>query len=122
MTDNNKKILICDDDEGILDMLEMVFEDSPYTIIPEQNSLNVHSIVESQHPDLVILDLWMPVLSGDQVLRSLRKHPETENLPVIIISASREGEQIASNAGATGFISKPFDFDELMKMVDGYIR
>ena len=122
MMDNNKKILICDDDEGILDMLEMIFEDSPYTIIPEQNSLNVKSIIEKQSPDLVLLDLWMPVLSGDQVLKSLRKDPLTRDLPVIIISASREGEQIAIAAGATGFISKPFDFDELMNMVKGYIK
>ncbi len=118
----NKKILICDDDEGILDMLEMVFEDSPYFVIPEQNSLNVKSIVEKQSPDLVLLDLWMPVLSGDQVLRNLRKNPLTKDLPVIIISASREGQQIAKDAGATGFIAKPFDFDELMNMVNSYIR
>lgn len=117
-----KKILICDDDEGILDMLEMVFEDSPYTIIAEQNSLNVKGLVESQSPDLVVLDLWMPVLSGDQVLKILRKNPSTEELPVIIISASREGQQIAAKAGASGYISKPFDFDELMNMVDRLIN
>ncbi|QNN44835.1 response regulator [Pedobacter roseus] len=119
--ENNKKILICDDDEGILDMLEMVFEDSPYIIIPEQNSLNVKSIVEKEVPDLVILDLWMPVLSGDQVLKNLRKSPSTKDLLVIIISASREGRQIASDAGATGFIAKPFDFDELMGMISVHI-
>ncbi|PWS26329.1 response regulator [Pedobacter yonginense] len=116
---SNKKILICDDDEGILDMLEMVFEDSPYTVIPEKNSLNIKSIVERESPDLILLDLWMPVLSGDQLLRTLRKNPSTIGLPVIVISASREGRQIAYDAGATGFIAKPFDFSELMGMVDG---
>jgi len=115
---NNKTILICDDDEGILDMLEMVFEDSPYTVIAEQNSLNVKGIVEKQSPDLVVLDLWMPVLSGDQVLKMIRKNPKTETLPVIIISASREGKQIATSAGATAYISKPFDFEELMTTVN----
>jgi len=120
--ENNKKILICDDDEGILDMLEMVFEDTPYNIIPEQNSLNIKWLVEKEQPDLILLDLWMPVLSGDQVLKSLRKNPETKGLPVIIISASREGKEIAAAAGATGFISKPFDFDELMAMVDGFLN
>jgi CheY-like chemotaxis protein len=118
----NKTILICDDDEGILDMLEMVFEDSPYTIIAEQNSLNIKGIIEKQSPDLVVLDLWMPVLSGDQVLKMLRKNPKTEEIPVIIISASREGKQIAANAGATGYISKPFDFEELMTMVNRLIN
>ena len=78
--------------------------------------------MESQSPDLVVLDLWMPVLSGGQVLKILRKNPSTEDLPVIIISASREGQQIAAKAGATGNISKPFDFDELMNMVDRLIN
>lgn len=115
----NKKILICDDDEGILDMLEMVFEDTSYEVIPEKNSLNIKNIVENQLPDLILLDLWMPLLSGDQVLKTIRKNPATKDLPVIIISASREGRQIATDAGASGFIAKPFDFDELMGMVNG---
>lgn len=118
----NKKILICDDDEGILDMLEMIFEDTPYDIIPEQNSLNIKNIVEKHSPDLILLDLWMPVLSGDQVLKALRMDPLTAHIPVIIISASREGKQIAEGAGASGFIAKPFDFDEIMLMVDGFMH
>jgi response regulator RpfG family c-di-GMP phosphodiesterase len=52
--------------------------------------------------------LWMPVLSDDQVLRTLRRNPETKSLPVIVISASREGERIAQKAGADLFLAKPF--------------
>ncbi|WP_316797701.1 response regulator [Pedobacter frigidisoli] len=118
----NKKILICDDDEGILDMLELILEDTGYTIIPEKNSLNIKHLIENQSPDLILLDLWMPVLSGDQVLRTLRKNPETMHLPVIVISASREGKQIAAEAGASAFISKPFDFDELIGTIKHYLN
>jgi DNA-binding response OmpR family regulator len=118
----NKKILICDDDEGILDMLELILEDNGYTIIPEKNSLNIKSTIELQQPDLVLLDLWMPVLSGDQIVKSLRDNKSTEKLPVIIISASRDGKQIAEDSGASGFIAKPFDFDELIRMIEGYLN
>jgi len=117
----NKKILICDDDEGILDMLELILEDTGYAIIPEKNSLNVKNIVEKQCPDLILLDLWMPVLSGDQVLTILRSDPKTMNLPVIVISASQEGKQIAADAGASGFLSKPFDFNELIDAIKTYL-
>ena len=111
------KIMICDDDEGILDLLELVLRDEGYETIPEINSLNVAQIVDREHPDLLLLDLWMPVLSGDQVLRTLRDNPKTRELPVIVISASNDGKSIAMNAGATDFVSKPFDLDKLVNQV-----
>jgi DNA-binding response OmpR family regulator len=117
----SRKILICDDDPGILDMLEFVLEEAGYQIIAEPNSLNVNHMILSLDPDLIILDLWMPVLSGDQVLKNLRQDPRTENLPVIVISASREGKHIAREAGANDYITKPFDIDELILKIDQHL-
>lgn len=68
----NKKILICDDDEGILDVLALILEDAGFDTVTEINSLNVYKAIETEQPDLLLLDLWMPVLSGDQVLRMLK--------------------------------------------------
>lgn len=113
----NKKILICDDDEGILDVLELILEETGHTVISEINSLNVRSILDNEKPDLLILDLWMPVISGDQLLNMIRATPAYSHLPVIIISASRDGEQIAKNHSASAFIAKPFDYDELLSVV-----
>lgn len=114
----SKKVLVCDDDEGILDMVSFVLEDSGFLVIPESNSLNVYSLIEKEKPDLLLLDLWMPVLSGDQVLKMLRNNPETKDLPVIVISASTEGQKIAQEAGASAFIAKPFDIDQLINRVE----
>ncbi|AYL99649.1 response regulator transcription factor [Mucilaginibacter celer] len=116
------KILICDDDEGILDLVELVLKEEGYEVIPELNSLNVANLVGSENPDLVVLDLWMPVLSGDQVLRNLRKDPTTKNLPVMVISASGDGKAIAMNAGANDFIPKPFDLDHLLGRVKALLE
>lgn len=113
----DKKVLICDDDEGVLDMLELMLEDSGFSTVAVKNSLQIYEEIRNARPDLVVLDLWMPVLSGDQVLRALRNNPDTKNLPVIVISASREGERIAREAGASGFIAKPFDIDQLIDRV-----
>ncbi|GGH10994.1 response regulator [Mucilaginibacter phyllosphaerae] len=117
----SKKILICDDDEGILDMLEFVLEEEGFDIIPEKNSLNIYNVIREQHPDLLLLDLWMPVLSGDQVLKTLRKNPDTATLPVIVISASTEGSLIAKASGANDYISKPFDMDQLVTKIQTLI-
>ena len=114
----SKKVLVCDDDEGILDMVSFVLEDSGFKVIPESNSLNVYNLVEKEKPDLLLLDLWMPVLSGDQVLKMLRSNPKTKDLPVIVISASTEGQKIANEAGASAFIAKPFDIDQLINRVE----
>src|ERR1700759_1488163 len=111
------KILICDDDEGIVDLISLILNDEGFTTIPEMNSLNVATTVNQQRPDLLILDLWMPVLSGDQVLRNLRMDPASEQLPVIVISASRDGEAIARQAGASEFVAKPFDLELLIEKI-----
>lgn len=118
----NKKILICDDDEGIIDVLGLILEETGHTIIPELNSLNVKSLIQNTEPDLIILDLWMPVLSGDQILKMIRNSPKTKDVPVIVMSASRDGAEIATAAGASAYISKPFDFDNVLAVVDELIN
>ncbi|QXV66322.1 response regulator [Mucilaginibacter achroorhodeus] len=112
------KILICDDDEGILDLLELVLTDEGYSVVAELNSVKVSNLIQKEHPDLIILDLWMPVTSGDQILKTIRNTPAISELPVIVISASNDGKAIAQEAGATAFISKPFDIDEMTGKVN----
>jgi len=116
------KIVVCDDDEGILDLVEMILSEEGYQVIPEINSLNVTGVISREQPDLVVLDLWMPVLSGDQVLRSLRNDSRTKDLPVMVISASSDGRTIAMNAGANDFVSKPFDLDQLLGRVKALLN
>ncbi|RYY30563.1 MAG: response regulator transcription factor [Sphingobacteriaceae bacterium] len=113
----SKKILICDDDAGILDMLSIILEDAGFETISELNSLNVYKVIQTEKPDLLLLDLWMPVLSGDQVLKTIRVDPEKKNLPVLVISASMEGRTIAREAGANDYLAKPFDIDQLINKV-----
>jgi len=113
-----KKILICDDDEGILDMLEIILDDAGFDVYPEQNSLNVMETICGCRPHVMLLDLWMPMLSGDQVLMAVRENAATTNLPVIVISASPEGKTIALAAGASAFLAKPFDIDMLTSLIE----
>lgn len=117
----NKKILVCDDDLGILEMLELILEDD-YQVILEPNSINALKKIQTERPDLVLLDIWMPVISGDQVLRQLRAEPLSAQIPVLMYSASTEGKTIAQASGADGFLAKPFDIDQLMKTVEGLLQ
>lgn len=116
-----KKILICDDDEGILDMMSLVLGLTDHTIILEKNSLHLYRIIGEQKPDLLLIDLWMPVLSGDQIVKTLKSQSYTRDIPIIVISASKDGAQIALSAGADDFLGKPFDVERILEKVNQYL-
>lgn len=116
----NKTILVCDDDQDILEMLVLVLKFHGYNAIGENRSPNLFTTIAKEHPGLVIIDLWMPQMTGDEVVKQLRKSPETELLPVIVISACMDGRQTAYKAGASHFISKPFDIFNLISKVEEY--
>jgi DNA-binding response OmpR family regulator len=113
--------MICDDDKAILELIEIVLADSGYRVIAEQNSLNLYDLIAREKPDLLLLDLWMPLLSGDQVLMHLRSNPETMELPVIVLSASTNGHKVANEAGANDYLAKPFDIDELLYHIENIL-
>ena len=103
-------------------MLELVLSGEGYEVIPESNSLRVAGVIKDKRPEIILLDLWMPVLSGDQVLRNLRQNELTADLPVIVFSASTDGRVIAMEAGASDFVSKPFDLDLLINKIQLSLR
>ncbi|WP_104381810.1 response regulator [Sphingobacterium sp. HMA12] len=116
-----KKIMICDDDQGIVEMLELFLELEGFNVISEINSTNLIKQLTTHQPDLLLLDLWMPLLSGDQVIKIIRNTPEVKDLPVLILSASVDGAAIAEDLGANGFIAKPFDLDEITSKINAIL-
>lgn len=119
---NNKTILICDDDEGILDLVSIILEGSGFQTVCVQNSLEIFRKISEQNPDLIFLDLWMPQLSGDQVLKAIREDSSISDIPVIVMSASRDGAVIAQQAGASDFLAKPFDIDDLVNKANALLN
>ncbi|SHE43836.1 response regulator [Chryseobacterium takakiae] len=118
---NSKKIMVCDDDQGILDVLQMLLESEGFTVFTEINSTNLIKQIHIDKPDLILLDLWMPLLSGDQVLKAIRSTQEIKDLPVIVLSASVDGDDIAADAGASDFVAKPFDLDDIVSKINGLL-
>ncbi|MBP8067335.1 MAG: response regulator [Pedobacter sp.] len=116
-----KKIMVCDDDRGISEMLELLLTDEGYEISTEISSLHLLKRIEMEMPDLLLLDIWMPVISGDQILKSMKATPLICDIPVLMYSASTEGHKIAQASGADAFIAKPFDVDKLLQMIEKMI-
>ncbi len=117
-----KRIIICDDDEGILEVLDLYLELEGYVVFTVANSTLLIEQIEMHSPDLLLLDLWMPLLSGDQVISLIRENGKIMDLPIIVLSASVDGATIANENGANGFIAKPFDLDDIKANIDRMIN
>ncbi|MET0461761.1 MAG: response regulator [Chitinophagaceae bacterium] len=111
-----KTVLICDDDPAILDVLQRLFQPHCH-VIAEPDSQRVIEWVEKHKPDVLLVDLWMPYLSGDQMIRLLKKNKAAAKLRIVAISANPNGERVALGAGADHFFAKPFDVNELLASV-----
>ncbi len=113
-------MIICDDDPSILELLELVAMSAGCEPVIVSKSLDVMKAIRLNTPSLVILDLWMPVMSGDMILQTIRKDAEFGDLPVVIVSASRDGQLIAEQNGATEYLAKPFDIIDLTGILERY--
>jgi len=115
-----KKILIADDDNGILDALKLILEESDYEVEVTENGKDLLKL-NDQLPDLILLDIWMSGIDGKVVCQHLKNNPSTLNIPIIMISANRDTAHIAKEAGADDYILKPFDMEELLDKIDRHL-
>ncbi len=94
----------------------MMLEDEGYDVDTAMDE-KVISMVEKNCPDLLLLDIWMSGADGREICRKLKKNAKTRNVPVILVSANKDTGKHAMEAGADGFLSKPFEIEELLKIV-----
>ena len=110
-----KKILIIDDDPNVVDYLVALFEDNNYKTFSAGNAQEGLEIAKKELPDLITLDLEMPGDWGPRFYRKMAFEKKLKNTPVIVISGLSGGEYAIGKAVAS--ITKPFDRDELLKIV-----
>lgn len=110
-----KKILIVDDDPNIVSYLEDFFADNGYETCSAPDGSEALSVVKREKPDLITLDLEMPEEWGPRFYRRLMKEEEFKKIPVIVISGLTGGKYAIQKAVAS--ITKPFDRDELLRIV-----
>lgn len=115
-TGMKKKILITDDDPGVQDVFRIIFERAGYAV---DVSADAKCILENNfdHPDVIVLDRHLSGLDGLDVCRFLKGKKETRSIPVIMVSATPGIGGMAIEAGAEGFIEKPFLMKDLLAVV-----
>lgn len=105
-----RKILLVDDEPGILELLANRLKANDYEVITASVGQEGLEKAGKEKPDLMLLDVMMPEMGGLEVLRHLKKVPETRNIPVIMftVKAGKEDIERAILAGASDYITKPF--------------
>ncbi len=111
-----KTIAIAEDDQGILDMLTMLLEEENYRVL-RAGDVKTISQIDKKMPDLILLDIWMSGIDGRDVCARLKSQEKTRNIPIIIMSANKDTEKIAKECGADDFITKPFDVEDILAII-----
>lgn len=122
MTDNKASILIVDDTETNIDiLLELLSE---YDVIVAVSGKSALEIADAEVPDLILLDIMMPIIDGYEVCRQLKSKVKTQNIPIIFITAKTDEDSIeeAYRLGGIDYVTKPFKSRELLAKVRTHIK
>ncbi|MDA8219396.1 MAG: response regulator [Dehalococcoidales bacterium] len=109
-------IMVVDDDEAIRALLAGVLDAEGYRAVEAKDGLEAIELLQRERPDLILLDLKLPRLTGREVLRWLRHTPGGEELAVLVLSANAPRE--LGGPPVRGFLAKPFDIADLLRSVD----
>jgi CheY-like chemotaxis protein len=110
-----RPILVVDDEPAIRSMVAEVLETEGYPVITAANGAEALSLIDQVPPALVILDLWMPVLDGPGLARTLDQRGL--DVPIVVMTASYLAQPIAGDIGARQVLHKPFELTELLESV-----
>jgi CheY-like chemotaxis protein len=119
---NKKKILIFDDDAAILEVITIIFEENGYEVKISETSHDILEKVAEYHPDVILMDNWIPKIGGVEATKLLKSSEEFNHIPVIYVTANNDIAALASEAQADDYVSKPFNLDDLEEMVAKHMK
>ncbi len=120
MISPQKKVIVVEDEPDAAEMFAEMMRVSGYEVMKIFSSTPAIGIISAEQPDLVILDIMMPDVSGLEVLRFMRREPHLKGIPVILVSAKSMPADIQEgmDAGASRYLTKPVGFLELKSAVE----
>lgn len=112
-----KKILVVEDDTSIRELLVEILESQGYQVSYGINGSDGIKSLNSVTPDLILMDVMMPVMDGYAFRKELLHNPKWNLIPVIVMSAQNQGKEKLADHGITNFISKPLELNHLLETV-----
>jgi DNA-binding response OmpR family regulator len=118
-----RKILIAEDERDILDLIMFTLQFGGYDVVPTSNGADALEMVHKEHPDLILLDVRMPRMSGYEVCERIKAEDDTRKIPVVFLSAKGQEAEVTAGyeMGAVDYILKPFAPDELLERLDNIL-
>ncbi len=117
------KILIVEDEESLLRLESILLTSKGYDVIGASNGQQALDAVLADRPDLVLLDIMLPEIDGFEVCNRIKSNPETEGIPVIMVTAKKTGDDMARGeaAGADWYITKPFKSAMVIETIQRFL-
>ena len=117
-------ILLVDDNLQNLELMQAYLDDLPSRVVTAVDGVEAMKMVEAEHPDLVLLDVMMPRMSGFEVCQKIKSNPDTRDLIIVMVTALNEvpDYERAVEAGTDDFLSKPVNKLELLTRVKSLLR
>lgn len=124
MTESKARIVVADDDPLLATLLREILEDAGYQVFVASNGDELVRLAQAEAPDLLLIDLMMPLMDGFEAIRQLRNDTRTAHLPMIILTARGNSNEVVSgfDNGADDYIVKPYDADVLLARIRGHLR
>ena len=119
-----KAILVADDDPDILSIVSMSLEAQGYTVYKATNGREAVDLVKEHHPDLVLMDMMMPIVSGYEAVVELKADAATRDVTIVGLSAKAMATDMerATDVGIDGYITKPFRIAQVLTVVESYLQ
>ena len=114
-------VLVVDDQSDIVDLVVDFLRDEGYSVHGLTDGAAALAAIESQHPAMLLLDMFMPYMTGIELWEHLQRHGLAD-IPVVLMTASPSAAENLLAQGATDYLAKPFDLDQLLACVARYVR
>lgn len=118
---NGKKIIIFDDDEDILSVCTYVLEEQGWDVHVFTDCNQIIDKVSSVMPDVILMDNWIPDTGGIVATQTIKSNDALKNIPVVYFSANSDIQLLAKQAGAEAYLAKPFDLEDMERIIDGVL-
>jgi len=115
-----KDVLVVEDEVYLCDLIADVLEAEGHTARKAANGREALVMVQARRPQIILLDLMMPVMDGWEFMSILKTRPEWSDIPVIIVTAIYDAKRTQDETGARAVLTKPFDIDQLTELVSIY--
>ncbi len=115
-TKASKSVLVIDDDGETRALMEMALEEEGYHVYQAEHGLEGLQVLAQHTPDLIVLDMRMPLINGHQFAHELRAHCGRD-VPIVVVTAANDAQQHAQYLGAAGWLAKPFQVEDFVGLV-----